>query len=69
MYLPIRSDIPDAVSRYGAFEKISVSANTYSGPWAGIVFFIPFQVIAATVDTNPSTLAAVGTEMKGIPHL
>ena len=36
------------------------------GGTAGIVFLSPFQVIAATVDTNPSTLAAVGTEIKGI---
>ena len=65
MYFAIRSEIPAAVRRCGAFEKISVSAYTQIGATEGTVFFTPSRVIAATVVTNPSPLAAVGTEMKG----
>ena len=65
MYFAIKSEIPAAVRRCGAFEKISVSAYTQIGATEGTVFFTPSRVIAATVVTNPSPLAAVGTEMKG----
>ena len=66
IYFPIRSEIPAAVRRWGAFEKISVSAYTQMGATDGTVFFTPSEIIVATVVTNPSPLAAVGTEMKGI---
>ncbi len=66
VYFPRRSDTPDAVKRNGAFLKISVSAITTTGDTAVKLFLNPCHVIAATVDTNPSTLAAVGTEKNGI---
>ena len=46
---------------------ISVSARTKRGATPGMVFLYPFQVIADTVEQNPSTLAAVGQETKGMP--
>src|SRR5699024_4034531 len=66
VYFPRRSETPDAVRRSGAFLKISVSATTTTGDTAVKLFLQPCHVIAATVETNPSTLAAVGTEKKGI---
>ena len=64
IYFPIRSEIPAAVRRCGAFEKMSVSAYTQIGATDGTVFFTPSQVIAATVVTNPSPLALTGTTEK-----
>ena len=68
IYFPRISDTPAAVSLFGAFAKISVSAKTKSGADAATAFFTPFHVISATVEVNPSELAAVGTETKGIRY-
>lgn len=52
--------IPDFVRNDGNFWIISRSAGTRIGATAVNVFLNPFQVIAATEEQNPSTLAAVG---------
>lgn len=56
--------IPDFVRNDGDFWIISRLASTKVGATAVNVFLNPFQVIAATEEQNPSTLAAVGQDIK-----
>ena len=60
-----KSATPAAVKCVGAFEIMLVSAKIASGALAGVVTLNPLNVMAATVEANPSTLAAVGTEING----
>jgi hypothetical protein len=62
--------MPEAVRRRGAAASISISAKSATGAAEGSVIFMPdLVVIGATLETNPSTLAAVGNEINGLLYL
>lgn len=65
-YFPTISPTPEAVSADGAVSYTFASAKSAAGGVDGKVIFAPFKGHAATFDTNPSTLGAVGKDTKGI---
>ena len=66
-YFPRMSPIPESERTEGASHNTSGSAKSATGALAGTVSFCPFIVMAAIDDAKPSTLAAVGNDLRGSP--
>ena len=66
-YLARMSQMPLAIRKAGAPERISRSQSTSSAAFIGIEHFLPSMMMEQILAVNPSALATVGTHTNGMP--